>query len=56
MAFALPPPNRYVTRVAELVAQPGQRFAKYTMIANARPQCRQNRLNPVSAVSPVARV
>ncbi len=26
------------------------------MIAKTRPQCRQNRLNPVSAVSPVASV
>src|SRR5215217_6545468 len=50
------PPNRYVTIVAELVAQPGHRFAKYTRIANTRPQCRQNREKPVSAVSPVASV
>ncbi len=42
--------------VAELVAQPGQRFAKYTMIAKTSPQWRQKREKPVSAVSPVASV
>ncbi len=46
----------YVVSVAALIAHPGHRFAKYTMIDNTRPQCFQNRLNPVSAVSPVARV
>jgi hypothetical protein len=42
--------------VAELDAQPGHRFAKIVSTANTRPQCRQNLLNPVSAVSPVASV
>ena len=50
------PPHRYVTMVAELLAQPGHRFARTARTANTRPQCRQNRLNPVSAVSPVASV
>ena len=50
------PPNRKVASVAELSAHPGHRFAKYTITANTRPQCRQNRLKPVSAVSPVASV
>ena len=51
-----PPPNRNVVSVAELSAQPGHRLAKYTMTANTRPQCRHDRLNPVSTVSPVASV
>ena len=42
--------------VAELVTQPGQRFAKSARMPNTRPQCRQKRLKPVSAVSPVASV
>src|SRR3954452_11218913 len=42
--------------LAELVAQPGQRFAKYVMIAKNRPQCFPYRLKPVNAVSPVASV
>ncbi len=42
--------------VAEEVAQPGHRFAKIVRMANTSPQCRQNLLNPVSAVSPVASV
>ena len=42
--------------MAELVTHPGQRFAKYVISAKKSPQCRQYRLNPVSAVSPVARV
>ena len=38
------------------MTHPGHRFAKYTMTASTSPQCFQNRLNPVSAVSPVASV
>ena len=50
------PPNRYDPSVAALIAHPGHRFAKYTRMANTRPQCFQNRLKPVTAVSPVASV
>ena len=38
--FALPPSNRYVTSVADPVAQAGQRFAPYVSSANTSPQCR----------------
>jgi hypothetical protein len=41
---------------AELVAQPGHRFAKYVISAKNRPQCLPYRLKPVRAVSPVASV
>jgi len=50
------PPNRYVNIVAEQVAQPGQALARTTMPTKTRPQWRQMRLNPLSAVSPVASV
>ena len=50
------PPKMYVAIVAALMAQPGHRFAKYTITANTSPQCFQNRLNPLNAVSPVASV
>ena len=50
------PPTRNVSSVAELSAQPGHRFPKYTRTANTSPQCFHDRLKPVSAVSPVASV
>jgi hypothetical protein len=45
-----------VSIVAELVAQPGHRFARYVIATKKMPQCFQCRLKPVSAVSPVASV
>lgn len=42
--------------VADVVTQPGHRLDASAMSTKTRPQCRHIRLNPVSAVSPVASV
>ena len=51
-----PQPVMNVSAVAALAAQPGKAFGKIAPSANTIPQGFQNRLKPVTAVSPVARV
>ena len=56
MSVTLPPPMRNVVSVAELAAQPGQKFGITAHAMNTRPHGFHDRAKPTIAVSPVASV
>jgi hypothetical protein len=51
-----PPPTANVVSVAELVAQPGQKFGMTAPRMNSAPHGFHDRAKPTIAVSPVASV
>lgn len=49
-------PSAKLKVVVPPVAHPGQAHGTTVMMMNSQPQCLHNRVKPVTAVSPVARV